>query len=201
MAIYVSNKLQFEVCRDQHVLNLFECLWLGLSANNSNNSKSKFIVGVVYRHPDQTKVDNFLASFSTCLSNLSNSKKVYYISGDFNINILQDNRSNSASEYINLIVSHGAMPVITIPTRVTSNWSTLIDHIITNNTELDLNPTVIEADTSNHFPVLCIITKPQPQLTYESKKMLYRDKSSFRVDSFCENLEAKLINVFSNSLN
>ena len=56
---------------------------------------------------------------------------------------------------------------------------------------------MIEADISDHFPVLCIITKPQPQLTYESKKMLYRDKSSFRVDSFCENLEAKLINVFS----
>ena len=194
VAIYVSNKLQFEVCPNQHVLNSSECLWLELS---ENNSKSKFIVGVVYRHPDQTKVDDFLASFSTCLSNLSNSKKVYYILCDFNINILQGNRSNSASEYINLIVSHGAVPVITIPTRVTSNSSTLIDHIITNNTELHLNPVVIEADILNHFPVLCIITKPRPQQTYESKKMLYRDKSSFRVDSFCENLEAKLINVFS----
>ena len=193
-AIYVSNKLQFEVCLNQHVLNSSECLWLKLS---ENNSKSKFIVGVVYRHPDQTKVDDFLASFSTGLTNLSNSKKVYYILGDFNINILQDNRSNSASEYINLIVSHGAVPVITIPTRVTSNSSTLIDHIITNNTELDLNPAVIEADISNHFPVLCIITKPRPQQTYESKKMLYRDKSSFRVDSFRENLEVNLINVFS----
>ena len=152
---------------------------------------------MVYRHPDQTKVDDFLASFSTCLSNLSNSKKVYYILGDFNINILQDNRSNSASEYINLIVSHGAMPVITIPTRVTSNSFTLIDHIITNSTELDLNPAVIEADISDHFPVLCIITKPQLHQTYEAKKMLYKDKSSFRVDSFCENLEVKLINVFS----
>ena len=152
---------------------------------------------MVYRHPNQSKVDDFLASFSTCLSNLSNSKKVYYILGDFNINILQDKRSNSASEYINLIVNHGAMLVITILTRVTSNSSTLIDHIITNNTELDLNPAVIEVDISDHFPVLCIITKLRPQLTYESKKMLYRDKSSFRVDSFCENLEVKLINVFS----
>ena len=197
MAIYVSNKLQFEVYPNQHVLNSSECLWLELSENNSSNSKSKFIVGVVYRHPDQTKVDDFLASFSTCLSNLSDSKKVYYILGDFNINILQDNRSNSASEYINLSVSHGAVPVITTPTRVTLNSSTLIDHIITDNTELDLNLAVIEADISNHFPVLCIITEPRPQLTYQSKKMLYKDKSSFRVDSFCENLEAKLINVFS----
>ena len=172
-------------------------MWLELSENYSNNSKSKFIVGVVYRHPDQTKVDDFLATFSTCLSNLSNSKKVDHILGDFNINILQDNRSNSASEYINLIVSHGALPVLTILTKVTSNSFTLIDHIITNNPELDQNPAVIEADITDHFPVLGIITKPRPQLTYESKKVLYRDKSSFRIDSFCENLEAKLINVFS----
>ena len=45
------------------------------------------------------------------------------------------------------------MPVITIPTRVTSNSSTLIDHIITNNIELDLNSAVIEADIADHFPV------------------------------------------------
>ena len=158
VAIYDSNKLQFEVCLNQHVLKLSE--------NNSNNSKSKFIVGVVYRHSDQTKVDDFLAGFSTCLTNLSNSKKVYYVLGDFNISILQDNRSNSATEYINLIVSHGAVPVITIPTRVTSNSSTLIDQIITNNIELDVNLAVIEADILDHFPVLCIITKPRPQQTY-----------------------------------
>ena len=56
---------------------------------------------------------------------------------------------------------------------------------------------MIEADISDHFPALCIVTKPRPQQTHESKKMLYRDKSFFRVDSFCENLEANLINVFS----
>ena len=72
VAIYVSHKLQFEVCPSQHVLNSSECLWLELS---ENNSKSIFIVRVVYRHSDQTKVDDFLPSFSTCFSNLSNSKK------------------------------------------------------------------------------------------------------------------------------
>ena len=37
VAIYVSNKLQYnyEVCPNQHLLNLSECLWLELSENNS----------------------------------------------------------------------------------------------------------------------------------------------------------------------
>ena len=101
MAIYGSNKLQYEVCPNQQLSNWFQCLWFELL---ENNNKSKFIVDIVYRHRDQTKVDDFLASFSTCLSNLSNLKKVYHVLDDFNINILQDNQSNTASEYINLIV-------------------------------------------------------------------------------------------------
>ena len=56
---------------------------------------------------------------------------------------------------------------------------------------------MIEADITDHFPVLGIITKPRPHQIYESKKMLYRGKSSFRVDSFCGNLKVKSINVFS----
>ena len=146
VAIYLSNKLQYEICLNRHLLNSSECLC-------SNSLKTRVNRNLYYRrHPNQTKVDDFLASFSSCLSNLSNSKKVYYISGDFNINILQDNRSNITSECINLIVSHGTLPVITIPTRVTSNSSTLIDHIITDNIELDLNPAVTEADNNGPFP-------------------------------------------------
>ena len=39
---------------------------------------------------------------------------------------------NSANLYINSILSHGAIPLITKPTRISNNSSTIIDHIITN---------------------------------------------------------------------
>ena len=37
---------------------------------------------------------------------------------------------NSANLYINSILSHGAIPLITKPTRISNNSSTIINHII-----------------------------------------------------------------------
>ena len=132
VAIYISDKLQYKPSPIQYKLSSSECLWLEVS---EISQKSKCIVGVVYRHPVETHLNEFLESFSHCIFKLSNSKKVYYILGDFNINLMQENRSSFANEYINLIVSNGAVPVITIPTRVTATSATLLDHIITNNME------------------------------------------------------------------
>ena len=36
---------------------------------------------------------------------------------------------NSANIYINSILSHGAIPSITKPTKISNNSSTIIDHI------------------------------------------------------------------------
>ena len=192
VAIYISDKLQYEPSPIQYKLSSSECLWLEVS---EISQKSKFIVGVVYRHPVQTHLNEFLESFSHCLFNLSNSKKVYYILGDFNINLMQENRSSFANEYINLIVSNGAVPVITIPTRVTATSATLLDHIITNNMDQVINPAVIEADITDHYPILCTVHKPKYSTTKNSK-MFYRDKSSFCADSFRNDLQADLCNVF-----
>ena len=91
VAIYVSNRYRCQLCLDQYQLNSSECLWLEVSENV--NSQSKFIVGVVYRHPVQTLINNFLGSFSTCLTHLSKSKTNFYILGDFNINLHHANRT------------------------------------------------------------------------------------------------------------
>ena len=79
-----------------------ECLWLELC---KSNSLEKFIVGTVYRYPDQSIVKNFLDGFSDCLNDLSTSSKPYYILGGFNINILQSKRTGISHDYINLIVA------------------------------------------------------------------------------------------------
>ena len=45
---------------------------------------------------------------------------------------------NRAKLYINSILSHGAIPLITKPTRISTNLSTKIDHIITNDLKHEL---------------------------------------------------------------
>ena len=116
-------------------------------------------MGAVYRHPDQTKIIEFIEEFSNSLSDLSHKKKVYYILGDFNINLHRDNRMNSANLYINSILSHGAIPLITKQTRISNNSSTIIDHIITNDSKHELQSFIVKSDLTDHYPIFCVINK------------------------------------------
>ena len=97
--------------------------------------------------------------FSNSLSDLSKSKNVYYILGDFNINIHPDSRTTHANDYINLLLNHGAFPLITKPTRVTENSAIIIDHIINNNTINVLNPGVIYSDLIDYYPIFCSVKR------------------------------------------
>ena len=193
VAIYISNEFQCKPCLVQYKLTSSECLWLEVS---ENIRKSIFIVGVVYRHPVQTNFNKFLESFSNCLLSLSNSKKVFYILGDFNINIMQENQSKCANDYINLIIRNSAAPIITIPTRVTATLSTLLDHIITNNMDQVISPTVIETDITDHYPILCTVNKPRYSIP-NFIKTFYWDKSSFSADFIHNDLQADYCNAFS----
>ena len=144
----------------------------------------------------QTHLNEFLESFSNCLLSLSNSKNVFYILGDFNINIMREKRSKCANNYINLIIRNGAAPIITIPTRVTTTSSTLLDHIITNNMDQVISPAMIETDITDHYPIFCTVNKPRHS-TFKFTKKFCRDKSSFSADSYRNNLQADLCNASS----
>ena len=129
-----------------------EAIWLDIS-----DQKNKYIVTVIYRHPSLIEIDKFLMDFASCLANISASNKIFYAVVDFNINIDQSNRTNTAIEYLNIILSNGALPIITILTRVTSSSSTIIDHIITNDLTHNFTPFMIQEDMTDHFPIGCFV--------------------------------------------
>ena len=59
-------------------------------------------------------------------------EKDCYIMTDSNMDLLSIANSNLSLEYIELLLSYGFINLITKATRLASNSSTLIDHIITN---------------------------------------------------------------------
>ena len=152
MGIYVLNKLQVKKSITQYNFSKSECLWLDIS---QNNFKTELTLGAVYRHPDQTKIIEFVEKFSNSLSDLSHKKKVYYILGDFNINLHRDNRVNSANLYINSVLSHGAIPLITKSTRISNNSSTIIDHIITNDSKHESQSFIVKSDLLTTTQFFC----------------------------------------------
>ena len=156
VGIYVLNKFQVKKSITQYNFSKSECLWLDIS---ENNFKTELTVGAVYRHPGLTKIIEFINEFTNSLADLSQNKKVYYILGDFNINLNRDNRTNSANLYINSILSHDAIPLITKPTRISNNSSTIIDHIITNDSKHELQSFIVKSDLTDHYPIFCVIKK------------------------------------------
>ena len=104
---------------------------------------------------------------------------------------------NSANLYINLILSHGAIPLITNPKRISNNASTIIDHIITNDLKHELQSFIVKSDLTDRYPIFCVTNKNSTNNKKNLEKLFYRDKTKFCLESFCKNLQTDLDNYFS----
>ena len=83
--------------------------------------------------------------------------KLCFVAGDFNLNCLDYNKNLEIQTFYNRICAHGCIPLITKPTRVTSETVSLIGDIFPNfifDTSLKLKKEIIKSDVSDHFPVL-----------------------------------------------
>ena len=58
--------------------------------------------------------------------------KPFYIAGDFNLNILDHDKSSKVDNFLNLLYKNGMIPTINKPARVTRKTATEIDYILTN---------------------------------------------------------------------
>ena len=115
-------------------------------------SKSKPIIGVIYRPPD-TSTDSFLDKFLSILQSLPSGRPCY-IMGDFNINLLHYGTANHVNKFLDLMYSNSFFPLNDKPTRVTPTSETLIDNIFYNTFQHSLITTVLCTDISDHFPLL-----------------------------------------------
>ena len=97
------------------------------------------------------------------------SNKLFYASRDFNLNVLDYNKNEKVTQFLNLIFEYGFVPVINKPTRVTKNTATAIDHIITNSLlHRTINTGILKLDISDHFPIF-LIAKTEKKMTPEGK--------------------------------
>ena len=78
---------------------------------------------------------------------------------DHNMDLVKSNTHQLTSEFISLNLDLLMMPVITRPTRITSNTATLIDNIIVEQSMLDLcTSNVLIEDISDHLPSMVSIS-------------------------------------------
>lgn len=113
--------------------------------------KCTYVTGIIYK-PPKAGIHDFLLSLENILEFLTQTYDIpCYIIGDFNINLHSDN--NNVKDFTSLLFSNFYFPVITKPTRVTSNSATLIDHLWTNNLCNYETSGIIYCQISDHFPI------------------------------------------------
>ena len=119
---------------------------------------NNIVIGSVYRPPN-TNMDRFTNCIEKVMSQLKRENKLCYIAGDYNINLLNVDTHMASSVFLELLYSYGFFPMISKPTRIVKENSTLIDNIFTNDVLNDSTSGIMCSDISDHFPIFAICQK------------------------------------------
>ena len=86
-----------------------------------NRPKEKnIIVGVVYKPPNQ-ELQDFMSSLDLLLAIISKENKICYVVGNWNLDLIKHHCHESTGEFLEIMYSRILFPLITRPTRITSN--------------------------------------------------------------------------------
>ena len=134
-----------------------ENIWMEVVKN-----ATKYIIGGIYRHPNQ-KIGDFKDAMEVTLSNLSAQKSPCFIAGDVNIDISKCSVNKDTAEYVENLILNNFTPTIIMPTRITNTTATLIDHIYYypgtyKSKNITLNSGNILSDLTDHLPNYTLIT-------------------------------------------
>ena len=155
-------------------------------------------VGIFYRPPDQR---NFIESISQEFPSLNLESNEVYLLGDFNYNLYQNekhifknfskstiNVNAEIRNYIEFCSLFGLEQIIETPTRITCNSSSIIDHILTNSSEIISQSGVIDTGISDHQLIFCTRKKSKIKVN-DHKQITFRCFKNYSEKTFDEALE------------
>ncbi len=132
-----------------------EDIWLDIEIYNK-----PCVIWLCYRHPNGN-VTHFVEALETVLDSFTSNCLAYFV-GDINIDLLKHDTCPTYDNYLTAMLSHRFLPTITLPTRLTDNTLTLIDHIFVRLPDHLISTTIqsgnLYCDISDHLPNFCLIS-------------------------------------------
>ena len=121
VGLYVKNCTDIIILNKRQIKNCdCETLWVEIKLNNK-----KYAVGVIYRHPDPS-FKTFSEELFSFLHKLNDQKYVYFVCGDFNINLMHYSKVKCVTDYVDILHSLSCKLLIDKPTRITKHSTTLV---------------------------------------------------------------------------
>ena len=192
IAFFINNRFKFKEISRLSVFEekVFESICIELELDKKN----KMLISNVYRsngkHPhlsEAEQCDRFLDIFSNLQEQMSSFKCDSYIVGDFNFDLLKLHQHERTKDLLENSFSNGFLELISLPTRITHNTATLIDHVYTNSIRDNFDTSIIISDISDHFPILTILPekkKCSKPAFIEIRKFSDENLQSFKEDFF-----------------
>ena len=140
---FVSSKIEAMTVNN----DLLETCAVEIKGKNSS-----IVVLGIYRPPGSVNFEDFLHQLRDLI--VVGNRNCFLL-GDFNVNMVNDDAlSRGLNDTLNSLMFN---PIISIPTRLSSNGGTLIDNIWTNNLLFDCSG-VLSVDITDHLPIFCCIS-------------------------------------------
>ena len=174
VAVYVNPELSVSERDDLKIVKTCTCskckvesVWIDVIKNNET-----FTIGGVYRHQGGNP-----AHFDTALEVTFNKiakNETCVITGDMNINLLNIDGAIT-TDYISSVMSHGFIPYITRPTRITEYTATLIDHLFIklphHQMTAPVKAGILFNDMTDHLPIFALLSFQDKSLGSQRPKM------------------------------
>ena len=180
-------KMQIRGCEDQ---------WFKVQFSGQRDN---YIFAVIYRHP-WDNADIFLNALDEKLQKLNKKRSKVILMGDINIDL--NNESSLKSQYMHTIESNAFSNLITKPTRVTADSETIIDHLLTNDTESVITPGVFLYKLADHYAIYCIVSNPNfKDVNKRHNLFTFRNFHSVDGTKFRNDLESSLTPLILDAIN
>ena len=118
------------------------------------------------------------------LDKLSKENKTIFLLGDFNINLLNYDIHPLTNEFLDSLLSHYFLPHILQPSRVATNFKTLIDNIFSNMAVPNNISGNLTASISDHLPHILVVPNVFFNASDPKSNNYERDWSRFDQQNF-----------------
>ena len=187
--LYISDRLVYKPRQD---LNIYESKKIESTFIEVINETGKnIIVGCIYKHHN-ISIKEFTETISISLSKISKERKTCYLAGNFNINLLQLENNTDIENYFDTITDLNFTPLITSPTRITSNTKTLIDNILYNDFSSNIVSGNITVGISDHTPQFALVPRNMSKRTNHetrNRKRYTRKYENINLPKFNQDLD------------
>ncbi len=162
-----------------------------------NHNGHKLVLGEIYRVPGINEQIS-IQRYDSILQNLLDFNGDVIIGTDQNFNYLDIERHSKTRQLLDIFISSGFLPTVTLPTRITHSTSTLIDNIYIKCKHYDeIVSGIMSVDISDHLPLFTFVgqnnhTKSPPQ------KVTYRPVDDIKLNNIQNYLNAIDWNLMEN---